>query len=141
MTSRSYTLPLAALSLSLNVSCADPIVGDWELVELDGDEWPVDETYTNDGYSYTVEASSVLTINKELEAELEMDIEIEGEDGYTYDSSYSGDGEVTPGKRGQYDIEIDDDEIELELSCTLDKDELSCEDDDGVDLIFERVDD
>ena len=133
-----FLVPAVSLCLTVASGCQDPLVGDWELVELDGEDWPIDEIYSDGGYVYSIEAEASMSIDPDLEGKFEMDIDIsyDGDSyGYSYDSDVSA--EVKQ-RRAEYDIEIDGD-IEFEMTCALYGDTLECEDSDDADLIYVKV--
>lgn len=145
MSPRTFTVPLAALAISLNNGCTDNIVGAWELVEVDGEEFPLEDSATYDGYTYSYSVTGSLEVTDELDAELEVTYSYSytTADGETesYSYAYSYEGTVTPGKaRGEYEIALEDDGEELNLDCTLAGDVLSCDEADLGDLVFERDD-
>ncbi len=148
MTRRNFTIPsLQALSLSLTAAACSPgILGDWQAVEIDGE--PTSYTYSY-GPGCTVTYGTVLTLEvgdpdgKSYGGELTY--------GYFYDyrgcsaygyadgrnsETYQVDIEVDTEDRKVFEIDIDD--LDLRLTCDLEEDELDCEDEDGIDLLFER---
>lgn len=142
MNPRTFTVPLAALVLSLGQGCTDEIVGDWVLVDLDGEEWPLYYHYNYGTYEYYYKGDASLRVNKALEAEFEMLYEEWAEWGEVETEHTTGEGRVTVGKRGAYAITLEGEDLDLELSCTLDALELACENRiDELDMVFERVDD
>ena len=134
------------------VACTDPVVGDWELVDLR--PGGLTATYTYSGYDancgyYSLSAEAELwgelVVDEDLDADFEISLEIDytyataycgtDSDTYSYDYTYSGD--VSNEGDGDYDIDLRGDGERLELSCNLDGDELECEDGD-VTYIFEK---
>lgn len=141
MSDRRFAIPLATIGLGLGAACTDPIVGDWELTEVDGQDVPLTETYNEFGYELTVTKEAQLRVDKSLEATMEIEFSEEGEDGYSYHHTYTYKGGVEKGP-DRADYKIDLDAVEgLDFTCTLDESELDCEDDDGVDFVFSAISD
>jgi hypothetical protein len=142
-----------ALSLTaLFTACTDPLVGDWELVDIRPGGLSYTSSYSGyDGscgsYSYDLDAEifGLLAIDSDLEARFEVDIALSYEFDsdfcgsesvqYTYEYTYSGKAE--PDDDG-YEIRLRDDGESMELSCELDGSELRCEEEDGT-FIFEQL--
>jgi hypothetical protein len=162
MNSRTFPLPLAALSLTTTAvtatatGCTPGIVGEWSLTELeiDGEDYAeylgYSYSYEYNGctYSFSVSVNFNLTIERE-----EGDFEGEFSGGYSgsytnscdpsenYSESYSegSDADVESAGSGVWEIDIDD--FDWKLECTVEGDELLCDGDyDGEDIevVFER---
>lgn len=148
MSQREYLIPaLASLTATFSTGCAlftDPIVGSWEMTEINGED---------PSYTYTYGPECYLDIERSMEFDVEekdgklvgdgeMDFGYSGPCyGKSYSGSYSFDFEVD-GKqtdKGEYEITFETEEgDDLDLECTLDDDVLECEDDEGNDMVFER---
>ena len=142
MSQRSFTVPVAALGLTLGSGCTSPLVGEWELTEAGGYSWPVEDSYTEDGVTYTLRGEGRLTVEKDLDVEFELKLTYSAKGGgesYSTSYSYTYDGDAKALKaRGQYEIELSGDG-DLNLDCALAKDELDCESDDDEIIRFERT--
>ncbi|MBK9369982.1 MAG: hypothetical protein IPN01_27400 [Deltaproteobacteria bacterium] len=153
--STHHTISKDKLALSLTgllTGCGDPLVGDWELVDIRPGGLSISYSYSGyDGscgsYSYDLDAElyGLLAIDSELEARFELDIALSyeydsdfcGSDSvqYTYEYTYSGKAE----RDGDtYEIRLRDDTESMDLSCKLDGSELRCEAEDET-YIFEQL--
>ena len=152
MSKRSFHIPTKALTLTcgaavapaaLLAGCAPSIMGEWELTEVDGYELQNSYTYGD----CTATATRGLTLNfderdgdKVLgEATSTYAYAITGANcSYTdsYSDSYEYDLEAEMDSDKVWEIEIED--VGTDLECTIDGDEMDCEDDDGLDVTFER---
>jgi hypothetical protein len=145
MSTRTYAIPtLQALSVTLGAAaCSPSIMGTWELTELNGEE--TSQSYSSGDCSYSFD--------------LELGVDMNEKDGdkvlgsfdqkvtYTYNcygysdsysASYDGDVEATTDDGEEWEVEIDGDDASFDLTCTVDGDEMECEDDDDNNFLFER---
>lgn len=153
--STHHTISKDKLALSLTgllTGCGDPLVGDWELVDIR--PGGLSYSYSSSGYdgecgdySYAVELEiyGMLAVDRDLEARFEVDFAYSyeystdfcGSDSsqYTYEYTYTGSAE----RDGDtYEIRLRDDGEAFELSCKVDGSELRCEAEDGT-FIFEQL--
>ena len=154
MRQRTFRIPTRALRLTcgaavaptgLLLGCSPTIMGEWELTELGGYEL---EESRSDG-ECTVTVSTGLTLefderdgDKVLgEATRTYSYTVVGEncsytdDSYSEDYEYDLEAEMDSDK--VWEIEIED--VATELECTIDGDEMECEDDNGTEVTFERI--
>jgi hypothetical protein len=150
MSARSFFVPVATLALSTTVTAgcsSGGLMGEWLLtgMEIDGEDYSAylaGQSYTYDGCTYTY------TYRMSLEFDDRKGATYTGQFTQAYSYSYSGtcgsesysesysyNAEAEKQSKGEYKIGIDDED--LNLDCTLEEDELACEDD-GDELTFER---
>jgi len=121
----------------------EPLMGIWELVDAD---FIIEDTQTVDGCTVSSNFFAELTIDDKDDDDFEGELEII----VRVDSSGSCAENYDDSDKETYDIEADKedkDEYALEADnyydyeCEIDEDgELICEDDEGDDWIFEKID-
>lgn len=145
MSARTYAIPAVLPALSLLAACTPTIMGEWELVELDGDDFGEAETYSYGGcqvsYSYGVTVTIDDRDGDKFEGEIESSYSVvfSGDcNGYTgYSDTYDYDVEAELNDDKEWEVEVDD--LNMDLVCTIEGDEMDCEDEDtNVDYLFER---
>jgi len=138
---RNIVLPLlAALTLSSGCTMLEPVMGEWELVEVSFGDMQSREQV--EGCTLVVERFGELDFqeldNGEIEGQLTYGWVIEPvgdcyglpteEDENVFDFEAERDGD-------EYELDVDD---FYEFECERDGDTLECEDDEGDEWIFER---
>ncbi|MCB9669011.1 MAG: hypothetical protein H6734_06010 [Alphaproteobacteria bacterium] len=138
---KSTLIPTAtAISVLTTVAgCSDPAVGTWDLASVtqDGETtaFPIDETYTGEGYTVIVRGSIDMTLEKDGTGVFNQE----------FYQSYNGQGDTanytyplvgTKMAKGQWDITITGDDDTIDLSCTADGESMSCDDGDGASLTW-----
>lgn len=147
-------------ALVLLSGCTDPLVGDWLLTEIDVDGVDFNGLsyhYTYNGYydgcgwyTYVVdmELSGELSVAEDFDADFDLSYSYSlkfssqdcggAEESASGTDTYSGEAHEG-GDKGEYKISLKGEE-RMKLTCQLndDSDELECDDDDGILLIFER---
>jgi len=129
---------------------SEPLMGDWELVDISWGDLSYSETSTSPSGPGGSAEDCVYT--ERLEGELIIDDrdgdDLEGELDLSLRASLSGCGGGSSSHRETYDVDVDREdpgEYELDIrdfyrfDCELDGDELDCRDDEGDDWTFERL--
>ena len=138
---------LSVLLLSTTAGCTDPLVGEWDVIEAWDREIPSTVTYSYAAAEVTFKTSSDgMVVEEDLYGEVEITFSTEivaGDYSEKYQETLSMElRAVAAAARASYRIELSTNENTFDLDCfAADPDFLECEDDDGVDWSFERVED
>ena len=155
MKGRAYPIPaLGSLCLGLTgaAGCSvDPIVGDWQLVEMDGQELPY--VYENEGYGGAISTlGGSLLIFDDLLGQLSLYYSVEMDYSYTYAGSdvqrtmvysegYSTRVWVRPSEAAsRYQLFIIDGDQSLNCELTTGDAVLDCESEEDPAVVFNRLD-
>lgn len=140
-------LPLLLLATACE-GFGEPLMGEWELVEVSWRDLKETESTTSPGQPggagsdciFRDELEAVLVIDdrdgEDMEGELELvsRLSMSGDCGSASDSDKeSFDVEAEREDRGEYELDMDD---FYTFECELDDGELVCEDDDGDEWVF-----
>ena len=139
---RTYLLPVFTTVAALGSACGSSIDGSWDLTRVISEgstyNYPVTATETYDGITYTSVVSLGMVIDKDETATITQmySYSVTGQsdeiETYTYNGSWS------KGDNKTYGITFS--EMDLNMTCTLEDDDLDCDDGDGTQIIFSPAD-
>ena len=130
MKTATFLIPVAGMALT---GCADPVIGDWDIVEAAGYQLPYSYSVSYYGYSCSFQLSTTaLSVTDDLAASFRFEWHIDcfgytSSDGITYTGTVS-----VVEKKARYTISLTGEEA-LILGCSMqDKTLLDCTDQDGA---------
>jgi hypothetical protein len=141
MKRKTYAIPAASLALT---GCADPIVGSWQITNVDGQALPINEQVTIQDangvdVTCTFQLSYDMVVNEEFALTISYAASYSNCTDANYNYEYAADiaGAVTVvEKKAQYDLVIDGDT----LNCAMeDNVTLNCSDVDGLTITMALV--
>ena len=139
---RTYLVPVLSTVAALGSACGSSIEGNWQLTSATYEgtvaTFPYMFSETYDGITYTYTSSIDMIISGDNTARLSQTYSyaVDGQPEQTETSSY--DGTWDKGENKTFDIGFS--EIELNMNCTLEDEELECDDSNGSTFVFGPAD-